>query len=349
MQKCLSLSDTCRQMAKGTRKYRLNPQTLLYEADRVSLGTRLSWIVGFVCGSLLLAFFWFWVYSSVLGLEPPKTVLLKKRNARWASLVEQMDRRLDADQTTLEGLRIRDDEIYRNIFGMNPVAPETRDAGFGGVNRYAYLDGIPESSPLRKTALRLDRLTKQAYVQSKSFDDVDALSRRAGDMASCIPLIIPVNPDPSKYRLTSPFGYRSDPINGQTKFHSGLDFAMDQGNPIYAAGDGVVKTVSNELYGYGNSVIIDHGFGYETRYAHMKIIYVVEGMKVKRGECLGESGRSGKVTGPHLHYEVFYRGDHVNPMDYIDLDMSTEEYMTMVRKVEQESRNVLNKPFERIR
>lgn len=336
-------------MAKSIRKYRLNPQTLLYETERTPLLTRLSWILGFAAGSLLLAFFWFWIYSSVLGLEPPKTLILKKRNARWTSLVEQMDRRLDADQATLEGLQIRDDEIYRNIFGMNPIAPEIRNAGFGGVNRYAYLDVISENSLLKKTALRLDRLTKQAYVQSKSFDDVDALSRRAGDMASCIPLIPPVNPDPSKYSLTSPFGYRSDPISGVTTFHAGLDFAMDQGNPIYATGDGVVKEVSNELYGYGNSLVIDHGFGYETRYAHMKIIYVVEGMQVKRGECLGESGKSGKVTGPHLHYEVFYRGDHVNPIDYIDLDMTSEEYMTMVRKVEQESRNVLSKPFERIR
>ena len=124
---------------------------------------------------------------------------------------------------------------------------------------------------------------------------------------------------------------------------------MDQGNPIYATGDGTVKTVSYELGGYGNSVIIDHGFGYETRYAHMHMIYVVEGMKVKRGECLGTSGKTGKVTGPHLHYEVFYRGDHVNPMDYVDMDMTTEEYMTMVHKVESESKNVLNKPFERIR
>lgn len=336
-------------MAKSIRKYRLNPKTLLYETERTPLATRISWVLGFVVGSLLLAFFWFWVYTSVLGLEPPKTTLLKKRNARWASLVEQMDRRLDADQATLEGLQVRDDEIYRNIFGMNPIAPEIRNAGFGGVNRYAYLDVISDNSLLKKTALRLDRLTKQAYVQSKSFDDVDALSRRAGDMASCIPLIPPVNPDPSKYSLTSPFGYRSDPISGVTTFHAGLDFAMDQGNPIYATGDGVVKEVSNELYGYGNSLVIDHGFGYETRYAHMKIIYVVEGMQVKRGECLGESGKSGKVTGPHLHYEVFYRGDHVNPIDYIDLDMTSEEYMTMVRKVEQESRNVLNKPFERIR
>ena len=336
-------------MAKGARKYRLNPQTLLYETEKVPLGTRLSWIFGFVAGSLLLSFFWFWFYSSVLGLESPKTLILKKQNARWTSQIEQMDRQLDAAQTTLEGLRIRDDEIYRNIFGMNPIAPEVRNAGFGGTNRYAYLDVISDNSQLKKTALRLDRLTKQAFVQSKSFDDVDALSRRVGDMASCIPLIPPVNPDPSKYRLTSPFGYRSDPISGVSTFHAGIDFAMDQGNPIYATGDGTVKTVSYELGGYGNSVIIDHGFGYETRYAHMHVIYVVEGMKVKRGECLGTSGKTGKVTGPHLHYEVFYRGDHVNPMDYVDMDMTTEEYMTMVHKVESESKNVLNKPFQRIR
>ena len=336
-------------MAKGSRKYRLNPQTLLYETEKVPLGTRLSWILGFVAGSLLLSFFWFWFYSSVLGLESPKTMILKKQNARWTSRIEQMDRQLDAAQATLEGLRIRDDEIYRNIFGMNPIAPEVSNAGFGGANRYAYLDVISDNSQLKKTALRLDRLTKQAFVQSKSFDDVDALSRRAGDMASCIPLIPPVNPDPSKYRLTSPYGYRSDPISGVSTFHAGIDFAMDQGIPIYATGDGVVKTVSYELGGYGNSVIIDHGFGYETRYAHMKVIYVVEGMKIKRGECLGESGKTGKVTGPHLHYEVFYRGDHVNPIDYVDMEMSTEEYMTMVHKVAQESKNVLNKPFERVR
>ena len=320
-------------MSKGTRKYRLNPQTLLYETERVPLATRLSWIAGFVAGSLLLSFFWFWIYSSVLGLESPKTLVLKKQNARWTSRVEQMDRRLDATETTLEGLRI----------------PEVRNAGFGGTNRYAYLDAISDNSQLKKTTLRMDLLTKQAFVQSKSFDDVDALSRRAGDMASCIPLIPPVNPDPTKFSLTSPYGYRSDPINGVSTFHAGIDFAMDQGNPIYATGDGVVKTVSYELGGYGNSVVIDHGFGYETRYAHMHVIYVVEGMKIKRGECLGESGKTGKVTGPHLHYEVFYRGEHVNPMDYVDMEMSTEEYMTMVHKVEQESKNVLNKPFQRVR
>lgn len=335
-------------MPQDTGKYRLNPDTLLYETQKVSVAGRIWWIAGFLLGSLVLSLFWFWLYASVLGLEPPKTALLKKANARWASRVERMDRRLDVTEATLEGLRMRDDEIYRNIFGMNEIAPEVRNEGFGGVNRYAYLDELPDYSLLKRTTLRMDHLTKKTFVQSKSFDDIAVMSQRADDMAACIPVISPVNTG-AKYRLTSPYGYRSDPISGQTRFHSGLDFAMDPGNAIYATGDGVVESCGYEFNGYGNNVVIDHGFGYKTRYAHLKVIYVVEGMALKRGECLGESGRTGKATGPHLHYEVFYRGNHVNPMNYVDMEMEPDEYETMIRKVEQESKNVLNKPFPRIR
>ena len=149
-------------------------------------------------------------------------------------------------------------------------------------------------------------------------------------MASCIPAIPPVNPDKRKYRLSSTFGYRKDPFSGRSTFHKGVDFALKPGNPIYATGDGVVESVSFVFFGYGNSVLIDHGFGYKTRYAHLKSIGVVEGMKVKRGECIGESGNSGKSSGPHLHYEVIYKGRPVNPYNYYDLTMSPEEYSTMV-------------------
>lgn len=337
-----------RPMTEGTGKDPRNPDLHLPEAKRRSAAVGMSWAVGFLLGSLLLSLFWFWIYAFVLGLEPPKTILLKKANARWTSRIERMDRRLDATETMLEGLQMRDDEIYRNIFGMNELSPEVREAGFGGVNRYAYMDALSDNSPLKKTALRMDRLTKKTFVQSKSFDDIAAMSRRADDMASCIPVIPPINPDPSRFRLTSPFGYRSDPISGQTRFHSGLDFAMDQGNPVYATGSGVVESCSFELGGYGNSVVIDHGFGYKTRYAHLKVIYVVEGMTLQRGECIGESGKTGKATGPHLHYEVFYRGNQVNPMNYVDMEMDVDEYVTMVERVERESKNVLNKPFRRM-
>mgnify|MGYP004678073941 FL=1 len=160
-------------------------------------------------------------------------------------------------------------------------------------------------------------------------------------MASCIPAIPPVLPDKSKYRISSTFGYRSDPISGVSKMHTGFDFACKPGNPVYASGDGVVSSVSFDLFNYGNSVVIDHGFGYKTRYAHLKTIFVAEGMKLKRGECIGESGNSGKSTGPHLHYEVIYRGRFVNPVNYFDLEMPVEEYASMVKNTAKESNNII--------
>ena len=329
------------------KRYKLNPETLLYEIEKVSAKSRVLKTVVLVAASMALSLVYLWLFTSVLGFELPKTALLKMKNARWTSSMELMNRQLDMYEATLQGLSIRDDEIYRNIFGMNEIPQEVRNAGFGGVNRYEYLETVPENSLLRRASVRLDILTKKAYVQSKSFDDVEALSQRAGDMASCIPAIPPVLPDKSKYRISSTFGYRSDPISGVSKMHTGFDFAYKPGNPVYASGDGVVSSVTFELFNYGNSVVIDHGFGYKTRYAHLKTIFVAEGMKLKRGECIGESGNSGKSTGPHLHYEVMYKGRFVNPVNYFDLEMPVEEYASMVKNTAKESNNIMSGNFRR--
>ena len=329
------------------KRYKLNPETLLYEIEKVSAKSRVLKTVVLVAASMALSLVYLWLFTSVLGFELPKTALLKMKNARWTSSMELMNRQLDMYEATLQGLSIRDDEIYRNIFGMNEIPQEVRNAGFGGVNRYEYLETIPENSLLRRASVRLDILTKKAYVQSKSFDDVEALSQRAGDMASCIPAIPPVLPDKSKYRISSTFGYRSDPISGVSKMHTGFDFACKPENPVYASGDGVVSSVTFELFNYGNSVVIDHGFGYKTRYAHLKTIFVAEGMKLKRGECIGESGNSGKSTGPHLHYEVMYKGRFVNPVNYFDLEMPVEEYASMVKNTAKESNNIMSGNFRR--
>ena len=294
--------------------------------------------------SLGMTVFYFWLYTSVLGMELPKTILLKKNNAQWRSRVEVLDRQLDEYDAALSALQLRDDGIYRSIFGMHDIPQEVRNAGFGGVNRYSHYDVMEKSSPLKKTAMRLDVLTKKSYVQSRSFDDVAALSKRAGEMASCIPAISPVVPDRSIYRLSSSFGYRSDPFTGKSKKHSGVDFALKPGNPIYATGDGVVEKVSYQFYGYGNQVLIDHGFGYKTRYAHLKSISVVEGMKVKRGERIGDSGNSGRSSGPHLHYEVIYKDKHINPANYFDLTVTPEEYSTMVQNIEEVSDKITLHP-----
>lgn len=331
------------------KKYRLNPETLLYEIEKVSARSRVLKAVMLVAASFALSVVYLWLFTSVLGLKLPKTVLLERANAKWISKMELMNRQLNAYDQTLNGLENRDDEIYRNIFGMNEIPDEVRNAGFGGVNRYAFLDVFPENSILKRTTVRLDVLTKKSYVQSKSFDDVEALSKRAGEMASCIPAVMPILPDRSKYRLSSSFGYRSDPISGRTKMHTGFDFACKPGNPVYATGDGTVMTVSFDLFNYGNSVVIDHGFGYKTRYAHLKTVFVTEGMKLKRGECLGESGNTGKSTGPHLHYEVMYKGNYVNPVNYFDLDMPVNEYADMVHKVSEESDNIMGRDIPKIR
>lgn len=329
------------------KKYIFNPKTLSYEVKRRSRRSRALRTAAMFAVSLGMAVLYFWLYTGVLGLEPPKSVLLKKTNAEWRSKVEILNRHLDEYDAALVSLQMRDDDIYRTIFGMHEIPSEVRNAGFGGVNRYSHYDVMSQSSPLKGTAVRLDVLTKKTYVQSRSFDEVAQLSKRAGDMASCIPAIPPVVPDRSIYRISSSFGYRRDPFTGRTARHTGVDFALKPGNPVYATGDGVVEKVKFEFFGYGNNIVIDHGFGYKTRYAHMKSINVVEGMKVKRGECIGESGNSGRSSGPHLHYEVLYKDRHINPSNYYDLTITPEEYSTMVHNTAEASDKITMHPSHR--
>ena len=326
------------------KKYVFNPKTLSYEIRKRSRKSRIMRSVALLVGSVVLAVLYFWLYTSVLDFELPKTALLKKKNAEWCSKVEVMNRQLDRYDEALCALQMRDDDIYRSIFGMHEIPSEVRNAGFGGVNRYEDLELVDQHGYLKETVVRLDVLTKKSYVQSKSFDEVAQLSKRAGDMASCIPAIPPVVPDRKIYRLSSSFGYRSDPFTGRSKRHTGVDFALKPGHPIYVTGDGVVESVKFEFFGYGNSVVVNHGFGYKTRYAHLKSIGVAEGMKVKRGECIGVSGNSGRSSGPHLHYEVIYKDRHVNPANYYDLTITPEEYATMVQNIADSSERVTLHP-----
>lgn len=319
------------------RRYILNPETLLYEIKEVSLKSKVFKGLLLFAGSVAMAVLYVWLFTSVLGFDLPKTVFLKAEKARWDARIDLMNTKLDRYEESLTALRVRDEDIYRSVFGMDEIPAEVRDAGAGGVDKYAFLDGLEGDNILKNTAVRLDRLSRRTCVQSKSFDEVAAVSKTAGDMASCIPAIPPVLPDESKYRLSSQFGFRSDPFNGNSKMHSGVDFAMKTGNPVYATGDGVVEEVKFEFFGYGNSVVIDHGFGFKTRYAHLNSVNVIEGMKVKRGDCIAESGHSGRSSGPHLHYEVIYKDHPVNPANYYDLSMSVKDYSDMVRMREKES------------
>ena len=248
----------------------------------------------------------------VLGVDLPKTAVLRRQNADWQTRLEQMGARLDRDEEVMSLLEVRDDRIYRSVYGALAV--------------------LDRGHILRRTALRLDRLEKRAYVQSKSYDDIFALAQVAGDKASHIPAIPPMSTAPGSFNLSSPFGFRSDPITGVSKMHTGMDFSCDPGNPVYATGDGTVILVESDFYGYGNHIEVDHGFGYVSRYSHLADMFAYVGQKVRRGDCIALSGKSGRVTGPHLHYEILYRNDFVNPSAYMDLDVSPEDYEAMVRK-----------------
>ncbi len=312
------------------KRYIFNPETLTYEVKERSVKGRFFKGVLLFAASLGMAVLYAWIYTSVLGYDLPKTVALKKVNTRWSLKMDIMNSRLDRYAASLESIRVRDDDVYRSIFGMNEIPGEVRNAGIGGVDRYSWLDEAGAAALLKNTRMRLDMLSRKTYVQSRSFDDVSALSKKAGDMVLCIPAIPPIDPAPGTYRISSSFGRRTDPVSGRSAYHEGVDFACHVGNPVYATADGTVVKVQMARFGYGNNVVIDHGFGYRTRYAHMDEIDVKPGDVVKRGKYIGTSGNSGKSTGPHLHYEVLYRGAHVNPYNYYDLSMTHEEYMSLI-------------------
>ena len=264
-----------------------------------------------------------------LGFDLPKTAMLRKKNAKLTSRVTLLNTQLEQHNENLYALQVRDDGIYRSIFGMNAIPDEVRNSGFSGINRYSEYDGS-----LKDIAQKLDRLMKKTYIQSKSFDEVSLLSKRMEEMVMCIPAIPPMIPDKSKYHLSSPFGWRFHPIYLTQKMHTGVDLVMDEGTPLYATGDGVVHSVKSEATGYGRQIVIDHGFGYKTRYAHMLKVILEVGTPVKRGDCVGLSGNTGSSTGAHLHYEVLYKDNQVNPANYYDLSMAPEEYLTMIRPYE---------------
>ncbi len=319
-------------------KYVFNPETLMYEARSEPKYVKHIRVALLSVLALGLVVMYFWLYLSVFHFELPRTAALKRRHAEWEAKMNLMDRQLDIYEQTLTGIEQRDDDVYRSIYGLNPIPEQVRNSGLEGVNRYAELDRLGANSHLRRAVRRLDDLTKRAYVRSKSLDEVGDLSRKAGDMISCVPNVPPILPAPGTYRLSSSFGYRIDPVYGGGERHGGQDFATRTGTPVYVTGDGVVEKTGMHLWGYGNEIVIDHGYGYQTRYAHLNTIEVAPGMKLHRGDRIGTVGNTGKSTGAHLHYEVIYKGNRVNPMNFLDMNMPEDEYRAMIERRSEDAR-----------
>lgn len=317
-------------------RFKFNPATLQFEYENEPKAVRNLKIAGFVTVAVLLVAAFIWLFFGVFKIALPKTATLHANQAAWEAKVNLMERELAVYERTLSGIEERDDDVYRSIYGLNNVLKEV-DAPDVRTGRFSYLGEEGVRPDIKRVAFKLDELEKRAYRQSKALDEVAVVSKEAGDMVSAIPAVPPIMPEKGTFRLSSGFGSRIDPVYGGRAMHNGQDFAADKGVPVYATGDGVVVAVAFQFKGYGNEIVINHGYGYKTLYAHLNTIEVQKGMKVQRGERIGTVGSTGKATGPHLHYEVIYKGNHVNPRNFYDMDMPVSEYKAMINKRAEES------------
>ena len=267
-------------------------------------------------------------------IDKPSVEKLESKNSQILAQYEILSRRLDGAMLVLQDMQQRDDNLYRVMLDAEPVSPAARHAGYGGTNRYDELLKMDNSELLVQTTQKIDLLEKQIYLQTKSFDEIVELDKDTKSRLRHTPAIQPISNRNLK-RTASGYGYRIDPVYNVRTFHKGMDFSCDKNTPIYATADGVI-TSAKWRSGYGYTVEIDHGYGYRTLYAHLidENFIVKPGQKVVRGEKIALSGNSGKSTGPHLHYEVIHKGEHVNPINYYFMDLDAEGYDQMLQMAE---------------
>jgi murein DD-endopeptidase MepM/ murein hydrolase activator NlpD len=308
-------------------KYYYNPETLSYQKLEKTTKDRVRSVLLFLSASGLFAILM--LFAIFTFFDSPKEKQLKRELEQMTFQFELLNDRMDQVQVVMDDIQERDDHIYRVIFETDPIPASIRKSGFGGVNRYKKLEGYQNSKLIVETTKKIDQLSKQVVIQSKSFDDVIEQAKRKEDMLASIPAIQPVANKDLK-RMASGYGYRIDPIYKTRKFHAGMDFSAPTGTPIYSTGDGKVTRADSRSSGYGRHVRIDHGYGYLTLYGHMSKILVRPGQTIKRGEIIGYVGNTGKSVGPHLHYEVHKNGKAVNPVNFYFNDLSPEEYEIMI-------------------
>jgi murein DD-endopeptidase MepM/ murein hydrolase activator NlpD len=232
-------------------------------------------------------------------------------------------------EKVIDQLQATDDNLYRTIFEAEPIPATLREGGVGGINRYKELEGFENSSIVIETTRRLDQLRKQIYLQSKSFDDLVSLAMRKEEMLRSIPAIMPIS-NKDLTRTASGYGLRIHPIYKIIKFHAGMDFTAPNGTDVYGSGDGTVASVISSKRGLGNHIIINHGYGYTSIYAHLDRFNVKAGQRVRRGDVIGFVGSTGMSLAPHLHYEIKLNGTNVDPVNYYFNDLTAAEYEKMI-------------------
>ncbi len=309
-------------------RYRYNPESLSYDRIRTSFKRRFlvfaSYLIVISSVALLLNVFYSWVFDT-----PKEKMQIREINQLHLQF-DILNQKLSNLESVLQDIERRDDNIYRTIFNADPIPSSVRDAGFGGVNRYEYLEGYENSDLIIETAKRLDNLTKAVYVQSKSYDEVIELAKSREEQLSSLPAIQPIS-NKDLTRTASGWGFRIHPIYKIRKFHYGMDFTAPTGTEVYATADGTVERIQRSRRGYGNVLVINHGYGYQTLFAHLNdFSNVWVGKKVKRGDVVAFVGSTGLSTAPHLHYEVLLNGKKVNPINYYFEDLSAEEFDRMI-------------------
>lgn len=288
----------------------------------------------FLSGFILLV-----IYLNLPSVQTPKELSLRRELTNMQLQFELLNKKINQAQSVLGEVEERDNNLYRVYFESNPIPEEQRRAGFGGINRYADLEGFDNSKLIINTSRNLDILTKQIVIQSKSLDEIAKLAENKEKLLAAIPAIQPVRNE-DLTRVASGYGYRTDPFTKARKFHYGMDFSSPRGTPVYATGDGVVTRADNKATGYGNHIVIDHGYGYESLYGHLYKYNVKAGQKVQRGDLIGFVGSTGRSEGPHLHYEVFKDGERINPMNFYYGSLTSEEFEDMLKKAQQENQSL---------
>ncbi|MDT0556129.1 M23 family metallopeptidase [Patiriisocius hiemis] len=320
-------------------KYYYDSETLSYRKIEKKKGRKLGIFLLSLVGMLLSGFLLLLVYLNLPYVETPKEKELKRELANMEFQFELLNKKMEQAENVLAEVAERDNNLYRVYFEANPIPEEQRKAGFGGVNRYKIFEGFDNSKLITESNKRLDILTRQIVVQSRSLDEIANLAEEKEELLAAIPAIQPVKNE-DLTRMASGYGYRTDPFTKARKFHYGMDFTAPRGTPVYASGDGVVTRADNTASGYGNHIRIDHGYGYESLYAHLYKYNVRSGQRVKRGDLIGFVGSTGRSEAPHLHYEIFKDNERINPINFYYGNLSPEEFADMLEKSKQENQSL---------
>ena len=310
-------------------KYYYNTNTLRYEKLETPLRVRLLRIFGFIAAALVTAALISYVAFQFIG--SPKEKILQEQNEDLRDNYRQLKDRIESLQQQMKELEKRDNDVYRAIFEASPVPDSARAKEMETKLEIETVKRLKDNQLVGSILNTLNTLTSRIEAQKKSYNEVEELVKNKEQLLARTPAIQPVS-NKDLNRIASGFGYRIDPVYKTTKFHAGLDFSAPQGTPIYATADGTVTTSGNTGNGYGNHVIINHGFGYETLYGHMVRVKARNGQAVKRGEVIGWVGSTGKSTGPHCHYEVHKYGDKIDPIYFFYNDLTPEQFDMILKK-----------------